>query len=251
MTRNPLRVVALTAGIALSSSAQAEAPEDSERVKCSIAAAIKYAVPANLVLAVAEQEGGKPGQWQPNRNGTHDIGTMQFNTRYLQTLAHYGITAADVAAPGCYAYELATWRLRRHLAHDAGDIWQRAANYHSRTPQHNAAYRAKLMERARRWGRWLEQRYTTREFEIAPVADSDPAPPRPPAERAALASGAPAKLRAHNATEQHRRARERMKPAQAPTPAAEAPAWVRSAGDRVTPDEISALSANAWTAVRP
>ena len=45
-------------------------PQDQERVVCSIVAAVKYEVPANIVLAVAEQEGGQPGQWVKNPNGT-------------------------------------------------------------------------------------------------------------------------------------------------------------------------------------
>ncbi len=52
---------------------------------CSISAAVKYEVPANIVLAVAEKEAGKPGQWVRNTNGTHDVGPMQFNTTYLPT----------------------------------------------------------------------------------------------------------------------------------------------------------------------
>lgn len=55
-------------------------PQLQERVICSISAAVKYEVPANIVLAVAEKEGGKPGQWVKNTNGTHDVGPMQFNT---------------------------------------------------------------------------------------------------------------------------------------------------------------------------
>jgi len=44
-------------------------PDMQERVVCSIAAAIKYEIPANILLAIAEKEGGKPGQWIRNRNG--------------------------------------------------------------------------------------------------------------------------------------------------------------------------------------
>jgi hypothetical protein len=53
-----------------------------ERVACSISAAAKYQVPANIILAIAEKEGGRPGRWSPNKNGTHDVGSMQFNTAY-------------------------------------------------------------------------------------------------------------------------------------------------------------------------
>ena len=52
---------------------------------CSVIAAVKYDVPANIILAVAEIEGGKPGRYVENTNGTYDVGTMQFNTAYLQT----------------------------------------------------------------------------------------------------------------------------------------------------------------------
>ena len=36
-------------------------PQLHERVVCSIAAAVKYGIPANIMLAVAEKEGGKAG----------------------------------------------------------------------------------------------------------------------------------------------------------------------------------------------
>jgi hypothetical protein len=134
-----------------------------ERVVCSIAAAAKYEIPANVLLAVAEMEGGKPGQWVLNANGTHDVGTMQFNTAYLRGLAKYGITPGDVAATGCYSFDLAAWRLRRHIKNDSGDLWTRVANYHSRTYEHNAAYRKGVMAKARKWADWLAARVTVRE----------------------------------------------------------------------------------------
>ena len=61
-------------------------PDMQESVVCSITAAIKYEIPANILLAIAEKESGKPGQWTSNSNGTHDVGAMQFNTAYLQGL---------------------------------------------------------------------------------------------------------------------------------------------------------------------
>jgi hypothetical protein len=136
-------------------------PQLQERVVCSIAAAVRYQVPANIVLAVAEKEAGKPGQWVRNTNSTHDVGPMQFNTAYLRDLARYGITPGDVAAAGCYAFDLAAWRLRLHIKKDRGDLWTRAANYHSRTPHYNAVYRADLLVKAGRWADWLEARFVT------------------------------------------------------------------------------------------
>lgn len=146
-------------------------------VACAIVSAVRYDVPANMILAVAEREGGKPGQWVRNTNGTFDVGTMQFNTAYLATLRRWGITPAAAALPGCYPYDLAAWRLRGHLRHGKGDVWQRAADYHSRTPVHNAKYRAYLVVSAARWARWLSARMPTYEqgtggAPAAPVAAS-------------------------------------------------------------------------------
>ena len=136
-------------------------PLEQQRIVCSIASEVKYEVPANIVLAVAEKEGGRPGQWVRNTNGTHDVGPMQFNTTYLRELERFGITANDVAARGCYAFDLAAWRLRMHLRNDKGDLWTRAANYHSRTPRLNTVYRADLMRKAVKWADWLEVWFVT------------------------------------------------------------------------------------------
>ncbi|MDN5502709.1 MAG: muramidase [Comamonas sp.] len=136
-------------------------PLEQERISCSIIAAVKYELPANIVLAVAGQEGGKPGQWVKNKNGTYDVGTMQFNTNYLADLAKYGISAKDVEKPGCYPFELAAWRIRSHVKNDTGDLWTRVANYHSRTPEYNQKYRALIMRRASYWADWLDKHFVT------------------------------------------------------------------------------------------
>ena len=138
--------------------------EMNERVMCSVIAAVKYDVPANIILAVAEIEGGKPGRYVENTNGTYDVGTMQFNTAYLHDLAQYGITAKDVAAAGCYSYDLAAWRIRGHILNDTGDLWTRAANYHSKTPCYNAEYREKLIRVSDKWGNWLTERFKTQDM---------------------------------------------------------------------------------------
>ena len=136
-------------------------PTQQELVVCAVAAAIKFQFPANALLAVAEQEGGKPGQWVRNRNGTYDVGRLQFNTSYLAELARYGITPADVEGKDCYPFELAAWRLKKHTVEDSGDFWQRVANYHSRTPQYNRRYQALIKPRAAKWLNWLTANMTT------------------------------------------------------------------------------------------
>jgi Transglycosylase SLT domain len=119
-----------------------------ERIECSIQAANYYHIPPLVLLAVAEQEGGKPGQKVRNSNGTYDYGVMQINTVSLADLRRFGINENHVLAKGCYPYYLAAWRLAGHIQNDQGDIWQRAANYHSKTPYYNRLYRAKLINRA-------------------------------------------------------------------------------------------------------
>jgi hypothetical protein len=133
-------------------------PQLHGRVVCSISAAIKYEIPANILLAIAEIEAGKPGQWVKNSNGSFDIGPLQFNTTYLRELKRYGISPQDVASAGCYPFDLAAWRIRQHIKHDLGDVWTRAANYHSRTPRYRAPYRANLMTKGAIWANWLSLR---------------------------------------------------------------------------------------------
>lgn len=140
--------------------------ERQEMVACSLGAALAYDVPANIILAVAEKEAGKPGQWVRNDNGTFDVGALQFNTAYLHDLDRYGITAADVAAPGCYPFMLAAWRIRGHLHNDSGDVWTRASNYHSRTPRFNRRYRVDLIRRAVRWTTWLDSHFPTHDVVV-------------------------------------------------------------------------------------
>jgi hypothetical protein len=175
-------------------------PQLQERVVCSISAAAKYEIPANIVLAVAEKEGGKPGQWVRNTNGTHDVGPMQFNTAYLSTLGRYGITADDVAAAGCYPFDLAAWRLRQHIKNDSGDLWTRVANYHSRTYIYNTTYRADLGVKAVKWADWLAARFVTYDVTKPGLPASAPTAPVVVTPVAAPAQQQPAKTVAWNTT---------------------------------------------------
>ena len=61
--------------------------------------------------------------------------------------------------PGCYAYDLAAWRVRLHIKNNRSDIWIKVANYHSRTLRYNMIYRADLIVRAAKWADWLEARF--------------------------------------------------------------------------------------------
>ena len=140
-------------------------PMQQERIVCSITAAIKYQVPANILLAIAEKEGGKPWMVVANENGTYDIGPMQFNSAYLHDLRKHGISPAHVVGVGCYPYDLAAWRLRQHLLRDTGNVWARAANYHSRSDKYNFRYQQDIVREARKWALWLESKFSIYELE--------------------------------------------------------------------------------------
>lgn len=131
-------------------------PNLPEPVVCCITAAQQYDLAPEIVLAVAQAEGGRPGQWVKNTNGTYDVGPMQFNTSYLKTLEKYGITPEHAASSGCFPYRLAAWRIKKHITEDQGDLWTKVANYHSKTPRFNTIYREKLISFAEPWRTWLQ-----------------------------------------------------------------------------------------------
>ena len=112
-------------------------------VECVIVAASRQLVPANVLLAIASLEGGRNGQVVCNPNGTCDISHFQINTATWRTeLAPYGVRLEDLRWRGCYNAEVAAYLLRRYISEPVGEYWTKAANYHSRTPQFNAPYRA-------------------------------------------------------------------------------------------------------------
>jgi len=90
-------------------------------------------------------------------------------------LRGYSSSANDVEAAGCYSFDLAAWRLRQHIKHDKGDLWTRAANYHSKTPYYNAIYRADLMAKAVKWADWLDARFVTYGVTKSGAPESKPA----------------------------------------------------------------------------
>jgi hypothetical protein len=97
--------------------------------------------------------------------------SSRFRVRWLRRTVVLLVAAACVTPAAAtvvmngtrfiYPFLLAAWRIRGHLQHDAGDVWTRAANYHSRTPRYNAVYRADLMRRASRWTAWLDDHFPT------------------------------------------------------------------------------------------
>lgn len=146
-------------------------PAEQAPVVCAVAAATRYSIPVNIFLAVVEKEAGKPGQYVKNKNGTYDIGPLQFNSSYIKTLSKYGITYKSVEGHNnsCYPYYLAAWRIKQHINNDNGDIYQKVSNYHSKTPHYNAIYREDLIKRSEKLATYLSK-YSINQITILPVA---------------------------------------------------------------------------------
>lgn len=135
-------------------------------VECVIEAAKKQFVPANVLLAIHSKEYGKNGQISAkNSNGSVDLGHFQINTIHWKKGGSFALTSIkqeDVTWRGCYNAELAAYLLRQVLyAKNNQDFWTRAANYHSHTPKFNTIYKKDLIPLSIKWGKYLEQRYST------------------------------------------------------------------------------------------
>lgn len=137
-----------------------ELPIDDVRVYCSVEAGIHYEMPADLIFAVALNEGGQADSKVKNSNGTYDLGLMQFNTAYLKTLKKFGVNKEDVQKNDCYPFHLAGWRIKQHIEEDTSeDIFTKVAYYHSRTPVYNARYRERLIDNIKKFPRDLANKY--------------------------------------------------------------------------------------------
>lgn len=133
-------------------------------IECAIASAIRHQVPANLLLAIKEAEGGRNGLAKRNSNGTIDHGAMQWNSKTLTDYRMYGITAKHVTKDGCYALDLAAHKIAGHLAEAKGTFWERAAIYHSRSPGPNKEYQNIIKPLSKKWGEILKLRYSGETF---------------------------------------------------------------------------------------
>lgn len=129
-----------------------------ERLDCSIKASVKYGVPADILLAISSIENGKIGKIYKNKDGSFDYGVMQINSIYLKDLElNYNkiVTPEEVTNNTCYAFEIASFKIKEHLKNDSGSFLKKIANYHSRTPDLNRNYQTKLIEHSKSWRNYL------------------------------------------------------------------------------------------------
>lgn len=116
------------------------------REACIQNAAAQYQAHPNLIRAVIATEGGTTGKVTFNKNGTYDMGLMAINSVHLPELARYNITAAMLTNDECLNIMIGTYYLQSNII-AAGNLWRGTGNYHSKTPDKNAAYQQRVWSR--------------------------------------------------------------------------------------------------------
>lgn len=128
---------------------------------CVDEAARRFLVPASLIAAVMDVEGGRVGAVSHNANGSFDIGPMQINSIWLPQVEKRGGSLELLLHHRCANIHFGAWLLSRELRGidperiDVATFWRAVANYHSRTPSLNERYAARV------WRAWMRRNQQT------------------------------------------------------------------------------------------
>jgi hypothetical protein len=122
---------------------------------CMTAVAAFYGLPPRALPSIQAVEGGQLGTVRRNLDGSEDLGVMQVNTRWLETIAQLtGLPVAIVRerliGDACFNIAAAGAILHSHLQESNGDLMRAVGSYHSRTPELHSAYVARVQEAASR-----------------------------------------------------------------------------------------------------
>lgn len=115
-------------------------------ITCINQAATEYQVPAALIMAIIQVEGGQVGLAMPNTNGSFDLGVMQINTAWAPSFEAKGYRLSDIQNNPCKNVDVGTWILSQCLNHDANNLMVAVGDYHSHTPILNQAYASKVLD---------------------------------------------------------------------------------------------------------
>ncbi|HTI00734.1 MAG TPA: lytic transglycosylase domain-containing protein [Acidisoma sp.] len=121
--------------------------------ECMVAAEAAYHLPVRALPAIQRVEGGKVGTVSPNKDGSHDLGLMQVNTRWVTPLARStGLPPQTVVTRlifnPCFNIAAAASILRTYVDEEHGDMWRAIGDYHSHTPWLSTPYKLKVMQEA-------------------------------------------------------------------------------------------------------
>lgn len=103
-----------------------------------------FELPSGLLRAIRLAEGGWDGLWQPNTDGTYDLGRAQVNTIWMRTLV--GVEPSDVADDPCLNAWVAGHIFASEMDSSKQNVWAAVGNYHSRTGRHHWRYRPRVLE---------------------------------------------------------------------------------------------------------
>jgi len=104
--------------------------------ECIEEASHKYNVPHLLLRAIRIKEAGTVGKvTRMSGKKSYDIGPMQINTIWLETLAGHGISEEELTNNPCANAHVGAWVLRGYFDHH--NDWFKA------TQSYNAGYRIK------------------------------------------------------------------------------------------------------------
>lgn len=115
----------------------------SEIAACIATAAYRYDLDPLLLLAVkyVETADRTDTPIRYNKNGSWDIGLMQINTIWKDTLERYGISYGDLESP-CKNIAVGAWILAGKIKQKG--LWEGVGAYHSQTPHLSRRYQTKV-----------------------------------------------------------------------------------------------------------
>jgi soluble lytic murein transglycosylase-like protein len=118
---------------------------------CFDEAAARYRVPSSLLMAISRVESsGNPQAISRNPDGSHDIGHMQINSRWLPLLKRYGIDERSLF-DACTNTYVGAWILAQNI-HRLGYNWNAIGAYNARSPSKRMAYARKVAAILKREG---------------------------------------------------------------------------------------------------
>ena len=127
--------------------------------QCVLVESSRQALPPLLVVAVMHQEGGLPGKYSRNRNGSVDLGTMQINSSNIGRIARTGYgarvidqelgyrAATTIMNDGCVNVSVGAWMLRSCIDAMDGDLFRGVGCYNSPNRKYADKYAAQVLKR--------------------------------------------------------------------------------------------------------
>ncbi|MDD5298744.1 MAG: lytic transglycosylase domain-containing protein [Rhodocyclaceae bacterium] len=116
---------------------------------CFEDAAARYRVPASLLQAISRVESsGNPSAIHRNADGSHDIGHMQINSRWLPVLQQHGVSEQTLLDPCTNTY-VGAWILARNISR-LGYGWLAVGAYNAGSHTKRMAYAKKIAAVLRR-----------------------------------------------------------------------------------------------------